>query len=70
MEEIKQFYKKEVKIDHWMSGVKNYISEVTDNMIVDKSLIIVMKSQNFQTNTEPQRNVTFIVRSNHTAFFP
>ena len=58
---VKLMNQQKQTIGEWCSLLKNYLVEVNDMLITDRSLLVILESQIFQTTSDPVRNISLIV---------
>ena len=51
----------EVLIDNWNGKVKQYLIQVDENLIEDRSMVFIMQCQIFLTYTVPAKYVSVIM---------
>ena len=60
-QKVNDYMNREVKIDEWAADVKRYLKDVKGNLLTEKKMIFLIKSQTFRTITQPRRCVSVMV---------
>ena len=61
IKDVNQHVNQPKEVMSWIGGVKEYLTEMNDELIKNRKLLFFLESQIFRTNTEPKRLVSVMV---------